>query len=107
MNADLAAVIEALGAAADIEGDKIHAAAMRAGDALHAIVKEEAMKMLSVRCAVAVGIHAAVQMLCETLEFGQRSMEGGRDGELLTAAGLELFKTLVNDNLAGAFPKLH
>jgi hypothetical protein len=99
-DADLAQVIAALNPGAD-EAELIEAAASIAGDEIHAILKRHAMTMPSVAAAVALGVHVAAQMLVETVEFADRAMEGGEDGEVLKRAATTYFSDLFAQSVPG------
>lgn len=106
MSPDLKVVIDAL-FDADAMTDVMHEAAKRVGDDWHDTLKREAIAMPSVRAAIGVGIHATAEMLVETIEFGMRSVDEGRDGENLRTAALMLFKSIVNSSMPGSFPTTH
>lgn len=93
---------------ADVVVARINDGAIRAGDQVHDIVKAEAMKQPTVRMAMAIGIHVAAQLLCEAIEFGQRSVDGGEDAATLEQAAFALFRDLIEDSgHPGAFERRH
>lgn len=99
-DADLAQVIAAICQGAD-EAELIEDAAVAAGDEIHSILKRHAMTMPSVAAAVALGVHVAAQMLVETVQFADRSVEGGEDGEVLKRAATTYFSDLFAQAVPG------
>jgi phage-related tail fiber protein len=71
-------------------------AAQEAGDAVHAIIKQQATSMPTVSSAIAVGMLVAAQIYLETIEFARLSMDGDADDAATIKGACEiLFAGLV------------
>ena len=103
---DLGVVLQILRGDAD-EVTLIEQAAVAAGDEIHRILKGHAMTMPTSRAAIALGCHASAQMLCEAIEFGERTVGDPGEGVLVRRAALELFRTLVESKHPGCFDRRH
>lgn len=71
-------------------------AAEAGGDAVHEIVKRQAISMPSVSAAIAVGMLIALQVYLETIEFARRSMDGDEaEAAVAASACARLFADMV------------
>lgn len=100
---DREAAVEQIAATIDRQAPLIMDMARHVSDQVHDLVKRHAVTMPTVSAAVALGVVAAAQILCESILFGHNSMEQDPEDEgLIREAGFQLFGELVDQAFPGA-----